>query len=320
MLPKSALCKLNCMNLYIWLAFMLGAIVGSYSSAVDCAEFEIVKVAPGVFVHEGRIEPMSRGNFGDIANIGFIVGDDCVAVIDTGGSPEVGAELRDVIKAHTGKSVCYVINTHAHPDHVLGNIAFVAQHPTFIAHKNYAEALGARMQTYLERFSRMYDRKLSPDIIIPPDRTIADTAIVDLGHRVLKLIALPPGHTNNDLIVFDVQTATLWTGDLLFVHHIPVLDGSITGWLADIKQLQNIDSKRAVPGHGPASVPWPQALKAERAYLNAVADGIRAVINRGGTIEEAINTVEYGARRHWRLFDEYHRRNITAAFAELEWE
>ncbi len=299
---------------------LLGPLLTSQVLAFEPARFEVKEIAPGVFVHQGRIEAMSARNLGDIANIGFIVGDRCVAVIDTGGSPQVGKALKAAIEAHTHKPVCYIINTHAHPDHVFGDVAFADENTVFMAHENFAESLGARMQTYLERFSRVYGRALTAEIIVPPDRTIADTATVDLGDRVLKLTALPTGHSNTDLVVFDAKTGTLWTGDALFVRHIPVLDGSIKGWLATMARLRTVEAERAVPGHGPASVPWPQALKAQQQYLSMIAEGIRTVINRGGTIQEAIDTVGYEARGRWLLFDEYHRRNVTAAFAELEWE
>jgi quinoprotein relay system zinc metallohydrolase 2 len=283
-------------------------------------DFDVSEVAPGLFVHQGRIEPMSAENLGDIANVGFIVGKTCVAVVDTGGSPQVGAALRDAIEVRTDKPICYVINTHAHPDHVLGNIAFADQRATFITHADYAQALGLRMQTYLERFSTLYGKPLLRDVIVPPDRAVADTTTLNLGNRLLKLTALPTGHTNTDLIVFDVRTATLWAGDTLFVRHIPVLDGSIKNWLEVMERLRELKAERAIPGHGPKRVPWPRALSAQRRYLNAMAEEIRRVIDRGGTIEEAIDSVGYAAREQWLLFDEYHRRNVTAAYAELEWE
>lgn len=297
-----------------------GLLLALQAAAAHSAEFEVVEAAPGVYVHAGRLEAMSGENRGDIANIGFIVGDKCVAVIDTGGSPQVGAALRGAVEARTDKPVCYVINTHAHPDHLLGNRALIGQRTELVVHENYAQALGSRMQTYLERFSRLYGHKLSQDLIVPPDRAIADTATLDLGNRVLQLTALPTGHTNSDLIVLDVQSGTLWAGDTVFARHIPVLDGSIKGWLAVMEWLRKVHAERVIPGHGPTSIPWPNALEPQRGYLNTVADGIRAVIDRGGTIEEAIDTVGYEARDRWLLFDEYHPRNVTAAYAELEWE
>ncbi len=307
------------LTLGTWVA-LLGLIFMPPGVVAQVGDFDVSEVAPGLFVHQGRIEPMSAVNLGDIANVGFIVGKNCVAVVDTGGSPQVGAALRDAIEARTDKPICYVINTHAHPDHVLGNIAFADQRATFITHADYAQALGLRMQTYLERFSTLYGKPLLRDVIVPPDRAVTATTTLNLGDRLLKLTALPTGHTNTDLIVFDVRTATLWAGDTLFVRHIPVLDGSIKNWLEVMERLRKLKAERAIPGHGPKRVPWPGALSAQRRYLSTMSEEIRRVIDRGGTIEEAIDSVGYAAREQWLLFDEYHRRNVTAAYAELEWE
>ena len=306
--------------LYYYAIAYMAFLVTPVEAAAKQRSLDVTAIAPGIFVHRGEIEPMTGENLGDIANIGFIVGDDCVAVIDTGGSPQVGAGLKAAVEAHTDTPVCYVINTHAHPDHVLGNNAFTAYQPTFVAHENFAAALGARMQTYLDRFSQMYGQHLSPDVMVPPDRTVTDTITLNLGQRNLRLMAVPTGHTNSDLIVLDTKTETLWTGDTLFADHIPILDGSIVGWLRAMDRLKKIDAERAVPGHGPVSVPWPQGLAPQRQYLNNIAAGIRKIIDRGGMIDEAVDQVGYEARDQWLLFEEYHRRNVTTAFAELEWE
>ena len=88
------------------------------------SEFALGNPAPGVYVHYGQQAEMSRANLGDIANLGFVVGTRCVAVIDTGGTYAVGHALREAIRRVTAVPICYVINTHGHPDHVFGNPAF----------------------------------------------------------------------------------------------------------------------------------------------------------------------------------------------------
>jgi glyoxylase-like metal-dependent hydrolase (beta-lactamase superfamily II) len=69
-------------------------------------------------------------------------------------------------------------------------------------------------------------------------------------------------HSDNDLTVFDEQSKTLFAGDLVFLSHIPVLDGSIRGWPGVIQELGTLSARRVIPGHGPVSE-WPAALSGE---------------------------------------------------------
>lgn len=84
----------------------------------------VSEVSSGIYYHQGIHEDASEKNIGAIANVGFIIGDRCVAVIDSGGSYLEGRYLRQAIKKNTDLPICYVINTHVHPDHLLGNAAF----------------------------------------------------------------------------------------------------------------------------------------------------------------------------------------------------
>ena len=156
--------------------------------------------------------------------------------------------------------------------------------------------------------------------IVTPTLLVSARLDLDLGGRRLVLRAHGPAHTDNDLTIFDDKTRTLWLSDLLFVDRIPVVDGSLVGWLKELDELTAITADRAIPGHGPTAVPWPVAAEPERRYLETLVRGTRAAIKAGTSIAGAASQVGQSERGRWLLFDEFHPRNVTASYKELEWE
>jgi quinoprotein relay system zinc metallohydrolase 2 len=295
-------------------------VLGTTAGRAQTAALPVTEIASGIFVHNGVHEEASAANDDAIANIGFIIGDETVAVIDPGGSFAEGSALRAAIRARTDRPIRYVILTHVHPDHIFGTAAFRDDHPDFVGHAKLPGALAQRGDYYLRRLHSNLGDEANGTEIVPPTVLVADRLELDLGGRRLMLRAHGPAHTDNDLTVFDQNTRTFWLADLLFVERIPVIDGSLVGWLKQLDELNAISADRAVPGHGPVSVPWPAAAEPERRYLEAVAHDTRAAIKAGIGIANAYQHVANSERGHWLLFDEYHPRNVTASYKELEWE
>jgi quinoprotein relay system zinc metallohydrolase 2 len=287
------------------------------AKSVEIPDLALENPAPGIYVHYGQQAEMNRANFGDVANLGFVVGSRCVAVIDSGGTFAVGRALREAIRRVAAIPVCYVINTHVHPDHVFGNAAFSDDHPEFIGHVHLADAMRRRGPSYLKALQRDLGDVAEGSAIVLPTRSVATTDDLDLGGRVLSLRAWPTAHTDTDLTVFDQASRTLWLGDLAFVGHVPVLDGNLRGFLAALAEVKTLRVNLAIPGHGRA-LAWPEAIAPEERYLSTLLADVRASIKAGRTLAETLAVVDDG-HGQWLLFDQFHRRNVTAAYAELEW-
>ena len=290
-----------------------------WAEPLELRELEVENPAPGVYIHYGAPAEMTPVNAGDIANLGFVIGQKCVAVIDTGGTYAVGRALRLAIRRVTMLPICYVINTHVHPDHVFGNQAFVDDRPQFVGHARLAESMRRRGPNYLRALVRDLGAVAQGSSIVLPTHSVASVERLDLGGRPLSLRAWQTAHTDTDLTVFDETSETLFLGDLGFIEHIPVVDGSLRGFIAVIEELRTIRAQRAIPGHGRASA-WPSAITPEEHYLKRLLHDVRAALVAKMPITQAIESVGCEDADHWLLVDRFHKRNVSAAYAELEWE
>ncbi len=296
---------------------LAGALAGLFEPAARAA-LPFQEVADDIFVRFGLHEEVTPENCGAIANVGFIVGRDSVAVIDSGTTHQQGLTLRAAVAEVTDKPVSHLIATHVHFDHCFGHSAFAELPLRSLGHRNLPRALAERGPFYLDLL-----RGICPDFegtrVVPPGETVDDTLEIDLGDRPLLLKAWPTAHTNTDLSVFDPASGTLWSGDLIFAERLPTLDGSLNGWLAVLDELLPAEVTRVVPGHGAVS-DGRAALAAQRRYLEGLRDGVRQALAEGLDIPQTLARFGEANPQAWQVFEHNHGRNIVSAYTELEWE
>lgn len=291
------------------------------NTRINCDDIEpATEVQTGVFVRPSENGVIFEDN--NIANIGFIVGDKEIAVIDSGGSVKEAQQLKCKIKKVSDLPIRYLINTHVHPDHTMGNSVFDNPNITFIGHHNLSHAIAILSKTYLRRYNEKSSEKLSEKSIFFPKKIVTDELEINLGNRILTLIAIQKSHTNNDLIVHDKKTDTLWLSDLLFHKHVPVIgkSGSVNGWLKVVQQLRDKGVKNIIPGHGPLKLNMDNVSDAQTRYLTLLRDEIRANISKDADLSHAIENIGLSESPKWEMFSHYHKRNVSYIFSELEWE
>ena len=291
------------------------------------APLRVDQVAPGVYVHIGQHKDFEDGYDGDIANIGFVIVTDAVAIIDTGGSYAVGMALKEALRKITRLPIRYVINTHGHPDHVFGNAAFMHTDaneanapPQLIGHVKLPAAMALRGDAYVRNLKKQLGGAADQSTLIAPGQTVQDHLTLDLGKRKLELTAWPSAHTDNDVTLFDVATGTLWTGDLLFIERTPAIDGDVKGWLSAMDGLKKIPAATTIPGHGPVTHDKNQALTRQRDYLATLLRDVRTSIRDGADMPATMATAAATERTRWQLFDAVNRRNVNVLYPALEWE
>jgi cyclase len=105
----------------------------------QAADFEVVKVADGIYAAIRKEPPGLTVN----ANSVFIINRNDVVVVDTTLTPGTAKELLTALRQLTDKPVKYVINTHWHDDHIMGNQVFRDAFPgaEFVGHEKMREYL-----------------------------------------------------------------------------------------------------------------------------------------------------------------------------------
>jgi len=300
-------------------AFLYGLCLCCTPAPTAAAARGLREVASGIFMRAGLHEEVTPENRGGIANVGCIVGRDGVLVTDACGSLADGESLRAEIKKRTDKPIRYVLVTHVHPDHCFGTAAFAADQPIIIGHRALRAALEARGEFYRKHLAEILGSDRAGSVVYPTVE-VTDGMELDLGGRVLRLIAHETAHTNCDLSMLDVETGLLFAADLLFVQRVPSLDGSLRGWLNEAEKLRRLRASRAVPGHGPVVVDFAPAMDNLTRYLTVLRNETRKAIAAGVSIADAGRTVAQSERDRWTLFDDYNERNVIKAYKELEWE
>ncbi|RZU65188.1 glyoxylase-like metal-dependent hydrolase (beta-lactamase superfamily II) [Microterricola gilva] len=230
------------------------------------------EVADGVW--HARYHPI------DISTV-LVRGDDGLLLVDTRCNPREAAELRADVDALKLGPIRWVVNTHAHYDHSFGNQEFggtatIYGHRRIPAHFRDFEQPRLDVWTADPAAQPQYD--WADVVLTPPHELLGESRELDLGGRAARLIPLPPGHTDTDLVVH-IPDADCWiVGDIVEESGPPMFgSGSFPfTWPQVIRDLaaEVGGTDVVIPGHGKAVDR--RFMLRQAAELGAVADAITA--------------------------------------------
>jgi glyoxylase-like metal-dependent hydrolase (beta-lactamase superfamily II) len=242
-------------------------------------------------------------------NVGAVVGDDAVLVVDTRSWRAEAEELLADLRALTPLPWTHVVNTHDHFDHCFGNEVF--EHAELWGHQRCAEMLrshGELLRREVIERAPDWAEHLAAVGIVPPDHTFADRAILDVGGRRVGLLHLGRGHTDNDLVVSVPDAGVVFGGDLVEEGAPPAFsDAWPLEWPETLDRLVAIGARVVVPGHG--DVLDPDGVRAQAAEQRAMADLCRSVLRDELRAEDALGRGPYGMET---VRTALHRARVTS--------
>jgi len=245
------------------------------------------QIADDVWLLEGSTDNFDKANGGNIVNIGFIVTESGVVVIDSGPSRRYGEAMRAAIASVTDRPVIKLLLTHHHPDHVLGNQAFTDVPIAALA--GTTELLREQGNAMAENMYRLVgDWMRGTEVVLPTETLVPGT--LEIGGRALRLLALR-GHTGADLAILDERSGVLFAGDILFYQRALTTPNSpgLDVWLEDLDTLEALPWKRLVAGHGPVADDAAPFLQM-RDYLGWLDGLLREAANGGADMNEVIQS------------------------------
>jgi glyoxylase-like metal-dependent hydrolase (beta-lactamase superfamily II) len=256
------------------------------------------EIGPGVFVIPDR-----RVNL--VPNVGIVLGDDAVLVVDTGIGPANGELVRAEAQRLGGSRRMYVTLTHFHPEHGFGAQSFAGD-AHLVYNRAQADELAANGREFVELFTTFgpeVAELLAPVELVEPLETYEGRLELDLGGRTVELREFGGAHTLGDQVVLLPEERIMFAGDLVENRFFPIVFGVANGpaWIETLAELDELGATTVVPGHG--EVGGRELIRDQRAYLIDVRDRVADAVARGEDADAAAAALGPAIRERYASWD-----------------
>jgi glyoxylase-like metal-dependent hydrolase (beta-lactamase superfamily II) len=229
-----------------------------------------------------------------VPNVGYVIGDRAVLVIDTGLGPPNGAAVYEVAKKLAGTKALYLVTTHVHPEHDLGAQAFPDTTKLIRSTdqvKDIAE-FGLQLAKVFAGRSAINAELLKDADFRKADITFERDYDLDLGGVTAKLTAMGANHTAGDTIIWIATERVLFAGDLAMRAQPAFASphSTVRQWLASLDRLGALKPAIIVPSHGPTG-DGTGFITGYRAYLTEVRDRTATEKQAGRSVDQAVEAV-----------------------------
>ncbi len=279
-----------------------------------CFDLKPIKLNSNSYYIEGKKEYFSKQNSGDIANSAFIITKNSIILIDTGTSISYAQALKKEIAKITNKPIKYIINTHHHPDHFLGNYAF--KNADIYSTAFTKKEIEKNGELYITNIAKLIGEEGYQTKIKAPNKILKKKKLI-LDNYELELIYLN-GHTKSDLVVYDKKSKILYASDLLFNKRaLATPHANIKRWINSLYILKKIDFNILVPGHG-AAVRTKKIIDENLKYLEFLHSRLITGIKKGLDSFEILEQEIPKEFKNYHMLEEEFERTIINLYPKYE--
>jgi glyoxylase-like metal-dependent hydrolase (beta-lactamase superfamily II) len=274
------------------------------------------KVTEGVYCFFGKLENINKQNAGNMVNSCFVQTKVGFVVIDSGPTFSYAAQAYEQMQHIAKLPVKYVINTHDHDDHWLGNSFYKSKGALLIGPRTYEQNIVVGMTTRMQ--SVLGETLYAKTDIVKLDTIVDDNLTLSLGKEKFEIKQLvDTAHTKGDLVVFLPSQKSLFVGDLVFNGRLTSLrDGSIMGSLNALEKIDVYHAKYVIGGHGYETDA--NASKQFKSYLLEIKREVQKALDDDIGMENITKRVMMPTYKEMKLYDVLHARNVLDAYKELE--
>ena len=280
-----------------------------------------IRIVPDVYAVIGDLGAQTYENEGLNNNLGFVVTSHGVLVINTGPSMRVAKALHAVIKNITSQPVKWAVNVNSQNHQWLGNGYFKSIGTVILAHKQADRVMRDAGETQIAANKTLLREKAAGTTLTYPDELVDDKREIKLDNTVVQLLHFGQAHTPGDMVVWLPQQKIIYTGDIVYTERmLGVLTISHSGsWVRVFDKLAQLDPKTIIPGHGhPTNLE--RARKDTRDYLFYLREEVGKSLDRGDTLQDAVDKIDQSGFKHLANFDQLARRNANQVYLEMEKE
>ena len=304
---------------FILLILCVSTVTNAVEQKPSLSNPNITQVSPRVFALVGDMDVPNESNDGFICNSAFVITNEGVVVIDPGGSVQIGRMIINEIRKRTTKSITHVFNTHHHADHWMGNQAFAEldSKPIIMGHaimKNMAFDIG---EQWVKIISDMTKGKNKGTKVVLPNTLLQGNEVLNIGGISFSLYHPKHAHTKGDIAIYIAEEKTLIAGDVLFYLRTPGFqDASPLGNQSALQDLEKLDVKKVIPGHGP--VTDNDGIRYMLKYINILHAQVKHYFEKGLEDYEMKNKIDVKEYKTMSGFKERFGINVNRMYLEVE--